>query len=352
MKNRKMIALFLSLVMVLALLAGCGGSTTESTPPDSGNGESSQPVENEKTFELVFGGIQSAEDTSTKAMEMMAELVSEKTNGTVKLTIYPASQLGSATTQIEAVSMGSQDMFIDASGFQSTFVPDKNAESMFFVFRDDEHYRAFLESDLNKKMENQFLEETGARVICNNWVRVPRCVASKTPVTCLDDFKGLKMRAPDIKAYLDSMSALGASPTQIAWGETYLALMQGVVDASEGSLDQLYTMKFYDATMNITLTNHLRDSLVVIINDKVFQEMSENQRNALVEAAEEAGDWYSETCLQAADEYVEVMKSEGCQFYEIDIAPLQEVILEKSKQLEAEGQWREGLIDEIMSIGL
>ncbi|MGE4354567.1 MAG: TRAP transporter substrate-binding protein [Oscillospiraceae bacterium] len=353
MKNSsRILSIILALMLMFSLFSGCSNETSApanssaqaSTSPD----ESAQP---EQSFELVLGGIQSAEDTATLAMQKMADLVSEKTGGTVTISVFPASQLGDATTQIEAVGMGSQDMFVDAGGFQSTFVPDKNAESMFFVFRDEDHYRAYLESDLNKSMEDEFLAETGARIIANNWVRVPRCVASKKPITSLADFSGLKMRAPDIKAYLDSISALGASPTQIAWGETYLALKQGVVDASEGPVDQLYTMNFYEATMNITMTNHLRDDLVVTINDKLFQKMSAGQQQALIDAANEAGDWYSATCKEAADKNIELMKQAGCQFYDIDIAPLQEAILVKAQELEDAGQWRSGLIEEIMAIG-
>ncbi len=305
----------------------------------------------EKSYKLVMGGIQSAEDTATKAMMKMAEIVSERTNGSITIEVFPASQLGNATSQIEAVSMGSQDMFVDAGGFQSVFVKDKNAESMWFMFRDEAHYRAFLGSELNQRMEQEFLSATGVRIIANNWVRVPRVLASKQPVTSADGFKGLKIRVPDIKAYLDSSIALEANPTQIAWGETYLALKQGVVDACESPLDQMYTMNFYDATMNITLTNHLRDNLVVTINDSLFSGMSEAQKTALIEAANEVGDWYSETCKVAAENNVNLMKEKGCQFHEIDIVPMQGMILEKVYQLESEGQWTKGLADEILNIG-
>ncbi|MCD8349492.1 MAG: TRAP transporter substrate-binding protein [Planctomycetaceae bacterium] len=301
----------------------------------------------DRSYNLVLGGIQSSEDTATKAMQMLADLAHEKSGGTISIEVFPASQLGDALTQIEAVGMGSQDMFIDAGGFISVFAPDKNSESMFFLFDSEAHYRAFLASDVTKSIEETFLAETGARVIANNWVRVPRCMASKRPLKSLADFAGLKTRVPDIKAYLDSVIALGASPTQVAWGETYLALKQGVVDASEGPLDQLYTMNFYEATMNVVLTNHLRDNLVVTINDRKFQGMSDNQRTAIVEAATEAGDWYAETCTAAAETNVHLMKDNGCTFWEIDTAPLKAAVLKRAIELENSGAWSKGIIEKI-----
>ena len=301
----------------------------------------------ESSYNLSLGGIQSAEDTATKAMQIMADKVKEKTGGSITIEVFPASQLGDATTQIEAVGMGSQDMFVDAGGFISTFVPDKNSESMFFLFDSEAHYRAFLASDVTRQIEQEFLDQTGVKVIANNWVRVPRCMASKKPLNSLADFSGLKTRVPDIRAYLESIRALGASPTQVPWGETYLALKQGVVDAAEGPLDQLYTMNFYEATMNVILTNHLRDNLIVTINNSKFERMSDSQKKALLEAANEAGDWYSATCQKAAETNVKLMKDNGCNFIEIDIAPLQAAVLKRAEELEKEGAWKAGIMQKI-----
>lgn len=333
-KNKRCLT-FILMLMVLIITFGIQGNSFAS----------------EKNYKLVLGGIQSAEDTATLAMMKMAEIAKENSNGSITIEVYPASQLGNATSQIEAVGMGSQDMFVDAGGFQSIFVKNRNAESMWFLFRNEEHYRAFLSSELNAEMEEEFLKTTGVRILANNWVRVPRVLASKSPVRSVDDFKGLKMRVPDIKAYLDSSIALEAYPTQIAWGETYLALKQGVVDACESPLDQMYTMNFYDATMNITLTNHLRDNLVVCINDGLFSGMSENQKQILIDAAIEAGNWYSETCKEASERNVELMKKAGCQFYEIDQKSLQEKVLKKINELENQGQWAQGLAEQIANIG-
>lgn len=303
----------------------------------------------EKSYSLQVGGIQSSEDFATLAMQRMADLAKEKSGGSIAIEVFPASQLGDAMTQIEAVGMGSQDMFVDAGGFLATFAKNKNMESMFFLFDSEAHYRKFLDSDVTKDIEDAFLKATGARVIAHNWVRVPRCIASKKPITGLADFTGLKMRVPDIKAYLDSIKALGASPTQVAWGETYLALKQGVVDAAEGPLDALFTMNFYEATKNVTLSNHLRDNLVVTINDAKFGGMSDAQKKALADAAKEAGDWYSAKCKDAAETNVKKMKDAGTAFHEIDIAPLREAVLKRARELENEGAWSKGLLDRVLA---
>jgi tripartite ATP-independent transporter DctP family solute receptor len=304
----------------------------------------------EKKIVLKCGGIQSAEDVCTEAMKKMSEIVKEKTGGTIEIQVFPAGQLGNATSQVEAVGIGSQDMFVDAGSFVATFVPDKIAETMFFVFENEEHYKKYLASDLNKGMEDEFRKKQGIKIIANNWLRVPRSVSSKKKINSIDDMEGLKMRVPDIKSYLESVMALGAKPTQIAWGETYLALKQGVVDACESPMDSMYTMKFYEPTKYIVVTEHLRDNIVVMINDKKLSSLSDKQQQALVEAANEAGDWYSSKVKEKVSEYVELMKAEGTEFVDIDTTPMQQKVAEAAKKLEESGLWSKGLYDKIQDL--
>jgi TRAP-type transport system periplasmic protein len=307
----------------------------------------------EKSVKLVFGGIQSVEDTATKAMHKMAELAKEKSNGTIELQVNPASQLGNAIQQMEAVSIGSQDMFVDASGFLAQFTPDKNVETLFFTFSTEKHFKAYLESDLNAEMEEDFRTSKGIRIIANNWLRAPRVVASKEPIKGLESFNKLKMRVPEIRGYLESVKALAARPTQIAWGEVYLALMQGVVEACEGPQDSMYTMKFYEPTKNILISNHIRDNLVVMINDKTFNSLSENQQKALVDASVEAGKWYTEQVKSRVDEFFEIMKNEGTNIYTLEnskLEEMQEVMRKAALKLEEQGMWSKGLYKAIQEL--
>lgn len=340
MRNLKLVLVLLLLVTLAVTLVGCGGE-------QQNQGDKSQ---GEKKVVLKLGGIQSAEDTATKAMIKMAELAKEKSGGTLEIEVFPASQLGDAISQMEAVFMGSQDMFVDAQSWISQFVPDKQVESLFFAFNSEEHFRAYLNSDINKELEQKLVDEHGARVIANNWLRAPRVMLSKKPIKSLEDMQGLKMRVPEIQTYLESVQALGAKPTQIPWGEVYLALTQGLVEACEGPLDAVYSMKFYEGAPHITMTNHIRDGLAVIINEKKFQSLSEKQQKALVEAAQEAGDWYTQQVKAKLDTVVEKMKAEGTKFYEIDTAPFVEIMMKTAEKLENQGMWRKGLFAEIQEL--
>jgi TRAP-type C4-dicarboxylate transport system substrate-binding protein len=251
---------------------------------------------------------------------------------------------------MEAVSMGSQDMFIDASGFVGTFLKDRQIDGMFFLFRDAAHYKAFMESDLNKGLEEDFRKLKGMRILSNNWYRAPRSFVAKN-IFNAQSFEGMKVRVPDIKGYLESVGAMGGRPTQIAWGETYLALQQGVVDAAEGPADSLYSMKFYEAAKNIIVTNHLRDCLELMINDKAWDRLSAEHQKIVVDAANEAGDWYTSQITATVESSYKGIRDGGGTITEIDAGPFREKVSRRIDAIEAEGSmWRRGLYQEIQNI--
>lgn len=302
---------------------------------------------------LKVGGIQTTEDPSTKALYKMAEIVEEKSDGRLKMDIYPASQLGSANTQVEAVSMGAQDMFVDA-GWVGTYIPSKTIDAMWFIFEDADHYARYINSDVNKAMEEEFRQLLNIRVIASNWYRAPRSFASKNPITSISDFEGLVIRIPELNGYVESVDALGGKSTQVAWGETYLALQQGVVDAAEGPIDNLYSMHFYEAAPNITISNHLRDSMQVMINDAKFSSLDEDLQQILVDAAIEAGDWYTAEIEKVVKESIDAMIEGGANVQNMPPETLEEmrsIMKERISKLDAEGKyWEPGLYAQIEAL--
>lgn len=341
----------LLLLTLVFVVSGCGTEVDDVNDAieDPGNDIEVSEEEDELVV-LTLGGIHSVDDAISRGMNYFAELADEKSGGTIEVQTFPASQLGDATSQLEAVFLGSQDMFIDAESWMTQYVPEKGVEAMFFTFDDQEHYVKFIESDLHKELEAEFLETTGGRVLANNWYRLPRVIASKIPVRSVEDMQGLKMRVPDIKGYMASVQSLGVAPTQIAWGEVYLSLQQGVVDACEGPQDSMYTMNFYEPTKHITMTNHIRDNLAIWINDDAFKSLSASQQEALTAAAQEAGDWYTNAVRDEVEGYFEIMEAEGTEFIELDIEPFKVITMQAALDLEAGGEWREGFYNEIQAL--
>ena len=299
---------------------------------------------------LRLGGVNAIEAPETIATQMMARLVSEKSGGTLEIQVFPASQLGSAITQFEAVSMGTQDMFIDSSTFVGTFLRDRQVDGMFFVFRDAAHFRAFMRSDLNRQLEEDFRRVKGIRIISNNWYRTPRSFASRIPFDA-ETFQGMLVRVPDIRGYLESVSAMGGNPVQLAWAEVYLGLMQGVVCAAESPPESLIASRLHETVNNIVLTRHLHDAKTVFINDRAWNRLSPEHQRILVESAREAGEWYVAHIEANLEAVMRAFQNEGANLVEIDVGPFRERVARRVQEIEAEGHmWRRGLFQEIQDI--
>lgn len=208
----------------------------------------------------------------------------------------------------------------------------------------------FLRSPINGEIKEKYRQEFGVRVIAENWNRTPRVLLSTKPVFRLSDLSGIKMRVPEIEMYLRVWQALGTKPTQVAWGETYLALQQGIADAMEGPFDTLYGMKFYEVAPYITLTNHLLTACFVVINDDAFQSLEPDLQRILVEAVQEAGDYFTSLNLDTYEQDMQKMISEGAIFININMAPFRKVARELAVKLEAEGKLTAGLFDAIQEL--
>jgi tripartite ATP-independent transporter DctP family solute receptor len=306
---------------------------------------------NEKVVTLKFGGTMPTDDVATEAMNRLAKSAAQKSGGSLKIDIFPASQLGDAVSQTQAVSMGSEDMFVESCSYLRSKAPEIAICSYFFVFNSSQHYANFTKSDLFKQWVKKYLDGTGVRTLASNWIRLPRIMTANIPVKSVQDMKKLKVRVPTIgRSMSDSYKALGASPTPIAYGEVYLALAQGVINAADAPVDNMYTMKLYEPTKRIIVTNQVWDSMAVWINDKKFQSLSVKQQKALVAASNEAGAWYSKTLNGASKDYIAKMKAAGTEVVKVNLAPFKKLVAEKIKEMEAKGEIPKGLYDKIQAM--
>jgi tripartite ATP-independent transporter DctP family solute receptor len=247
-----------------------------------------------------------------------AELVKEKSNGEVKVNIYPNSQLGSAKELLEGLPLGTVEMTMTAA--PQSFAPATGVLALPYLFRDREHAYKVLDGPLAKEIYDKATLPKGVRVLAA-WEAGFRQVLSKS-----DDFKGLKIRVPTTKLWAETFKAIGSSPTPMAYGEVYTALQQGVMDALENPLSSIVEQKFYEVAKEITITNHLYGAIAVVISEKFFQKLTPENQKAVQEGALEARHYQRQVSKEKEEEAIKVLKKAGINIYEVDLAPFQEAM--------------------------
>ena len=269
---------------------------------------------------LKFGHIFTPTSAMHQSAQMIAKLAAERSKGKLKIEIYPGAQLGGMLDEVEGVKMGTQDMTM-VWGIDR-FCPNFSLFNYPFVFRNEDHLYNVVMGPLGKKyIRDYMVEKHGIKIIGAIYHGVRMLTTdAKHPVKSPADVKGVRLRTPDITAWIKSWQSVGAKVTAFPWGELYMALKQGVVEAQENPLASIRSMKFYEVQKNIILTGHIIDYPLVMINNKKFKKMDKELQDILVKATDEARHFAIKKAKAEAKENVEFFKSKGLNVVEVDMA--------------------------------
>lgn len=268
---------------------------------------------------LKYGHIWASGSGMSKAVVLAGELIEQRSNGRLKLEIYPGAQLGPQFDELEGVGSGLQDMTM-IYGIDS-YCPNFSLFNLPFEFRDEFHqYNVCMESELSEKyIKNYMLEEHGIRIIGMLYHGERMLTTNKeNPVKVPADVKGLKLRTPDIAAWVKAWQSTGANVTAFPWGELYLALKQGIVEAQENPLTSIRDMKFYEVQKNIILTGHIIDYPFVMINEKKYQSLGKELQEILTRSFEDARLFSYGIAKAEVNVNLEYFKEQGLNIVEID----------------------------------
>ncbi|MEQ4618049.1 MAG: TRAP transporter substrate-binding protein [Corticimicrobacter sp.] len=261
------------------------------------------------------------------ASEHFAKLVQDKTSGAVRINIAGAEQLGSDAAMLTSLRTGVLDFSVNSQGATAAVVPELNTLGLPFLFRDPAHALATLNGPIGTTLAER-LQARGLTVLdwWDNGVR--HVTNSKRPIHAPTDLAGLKVRVPADAMLMDIFNALGASPEQIAFGELYLALQQGVVDGQENPLANIDSSKLYEVNPYISLTGHVWQSNPFLMARMTQGKVGQPELAAIQEAAREAGDM-QRNLMREADEALALAFRErsGVQVNEVDRPAFQQATI-------------------------
>lgn len=253
------------------------------------------------------------------ASQRVADRVAELTDGEVKMEIYPAAQLGFASDMLSGLKLGTVEMFVGATTWLGAFETDFWISGTLYVFNDQEQARAMHESATFAALGDRLVENHGIRVLAQNWDRGPRNFISTRPVATIADLKGLKIRVPPQESWIENFKLAGAAATPMPLSETFTGLQQGIVESTEQASNWLYANKYHTIANNLSRTNHNYEETGVMISERVFQSLTEDQRSALVQAIDEVAAWHNEQVAVQIAEAEDKMAAEGVAIIDVDI---------------------------------
>lgn len=222
-----------------------------------------------------------------KAMLYMGERLVEKSEGRIRLEVFPAEQLGSEREMIEQVQLGCIDMTKTSTSVLENFVPAMSVYSLPYVFRDEDHLWKVLNGPIGQRLK-QAGASVGLTGLCYYDAGSRSFYTKDTPIQSPADLAGLKIRVQQSRTSMDMVRALGASPTPIAYGELYTALQQGIVDGAENNPPSLYTSRHYEICKHYSLDEHTMVPDILLISEVVWRKFDPDTRRVIQEAADES----------------------------------------------------------------
>ena len=257
-------------------------------------------------------------------MEFMKKRLEELSGGKLSVDIYSGGALGSEIKCLEQLKNGSLDMTKASCAQIGTFVPQMHALCMPYVFRDSGHYWRVLDSDLGRNFLG-FMRMDGLMGLCFYDAGARCFYTSKKQIHSPEDLRGMKIRVMNSRADMDMISAFGASPTPISAGETYTALAQGIVDGAENNLPTYYTSAHFEVAKNCTIDEHTSIPDVLIIGERSWNSLPENERKMLAQAADESSRFQRELWREKTGEAKKALLGKGVNFIEVDKSEFRKV---------------------------
>jgi tripartite ATP-independent transporter DctP family solute receptor len=245
-----------------------------------------------------------------EAMEYMAQLIEEKSQGKMEIRVYPNQQLGTERELVELLQIGSLGMTKVSSATLESFAPKIQVLSMPYLFRDDEHRDKVLKGAIGKQLLLEG-EKYWLRGLCY-YDAGKRSFYTKTkPVESPDDLKGLKIRTLESNMAINMIKSFGSSPTPVSYGELYTALQQGIVDGAENNPPSLYTSRHYEVCKFYSVNEHTAVPDVVIISTKVWNTLDEQEKQWIQEAADESAVFQYKLWAESVEESFRELKKAG-----------------------------------------
>jgi len=303
---KKIMALCLATLMILGM-SGC--ATQKSSESLTAGGE--------KIVTLKLAHNLNERHPVHLALVEFAKSVEKKSNGSVKVQIFPNGQLGSETEVLEQLQVGAVAMTKVSAAELSAYDDGYNALTLPYVFADEKHFHKSMESDevqqlYNKTKEKGFIGLTyynsGARSF----------YSPKRPIVTPKDLKGLKIRVMGIKSQTEMVQALGGTAVSLSYGEIYTALQSGVIDCAESNETALTNGKHGEVAKYFSYDEHTMIPDILVLSSRAWDSLTPDQQKAVKEAAEESTEFQKPLWTKSIDEAKVEAEKMGVKFNKVD----------------------------------
>ena len=236
-----------------------------------------------KSYELKISTTQTDTSMIYAGLQAAADEIMEKTNGDVKVTIYPSSQLGGEEDMIDQAIAGIGVAVLTDAGRMSSYVNDIGIFNMAYFVNNYEDGLKVIATDTFKGWTDELIDQ-GIRVLCFNYYDGARSFMQNKEVNTPEDLKGLVTRTPGAAPYNESISAMGATPYNVAWSEVYNSIQTKAIDACEVQYTSAVSSHIYEVCKYVAKTEHINLFNCLICGEAWFKKLPAEYQQIVLDA--------------------------------------------------------------------
>jgi tripartite ATP-independent transporter DctP family solute receptor len=218
------------------------------------------------------------------AVGWVNEQLTAEFGGELTLRQYHSGQLGSEKDTLELARIGALAITRVHSSVLNNVVPATRILSLPYVFDSTEHMRRAFDGAFGREvlagcarhgLIGLALYDSGSRNFYN----------TRHPIEAPGDLHGLKLRVPQSDIFIETVEALGASPTPLAYNAVFSSLSTHLIDGAENNWPSYYTSRHFEIAPYLSESEHSYAPDVLLMSKRVADSLPQRQRDFLLDAA-------------------------------------------------------------------
>ncbi|WJQ12302.1 TRAP transporter substrate-binding protein [Geobacillus stearothermophilus] len=251
------------------------------------------------------------------AAQKFAELVEQKTDGRVKVEVFPNGSLYSDGEELDALLRGDVQMIAPSFSKVTELIPEWQVLDLPFLFRNDDDVRRVFTGEIGAELLGMLEAKKikGLALWSNGFKQM---MSTTRPLIAPDDFRGLRFRIMPSEVIEKQFRLLGGEPVAVSFDHVYRALEQHEFDGQENTISNIYSKSFYKFQPYITISNHGYLGYAVMMNQAFWDHLPKDIQQKITEAMAEATQWnLQESKAQNERELNELRQREDVHLYEL-----------------------------------
>lgn len=259
----------------------------------------------------------SPQDPMAIGAHAFKEALEASSKGTIEVQLFPNRQLGDDRPLLEGMRFGTVDLAIVTNAVVAQIEPAFQLNDLPFLYANEAQARKVLDGKVGDELARK-LNAKGITVLGYMEAGFRNMINNKKPVQNPKDVAGVKYRVMQNPMFIDMFNTLGGSAVPMAWGETFTAVQQGTIDGLELPLAFIDSLKVYEVTKYLSLTNHTYTSLELLASNRSLAKLTPGQRKLVAEAGTAATAEQRKVNFEHTQQMLGVLRGKGMTINNVD----------------------------------